>query len=245
MNLWLHLFHGRDAIDQEMDDWGFNGPTIGPLKYVHTTYGNHIKLGFVDEADIKKFDLDKIMPDLNVNEGLVVYQGRYYGDWSVSTERDGGFYRIDVFEGDEVIHSVSFDGTTLEAEAMLNETWNRGPWVVAAAGRYRAVLSDIGSNEPYIWMTIEPRSDDLILITTDEDWIELDHEEEALIQGRLDSAGSSTLLITVHSNWQQFVIETSDGTKFQPLVGKDVEIVVTRIEDGLRATGEIRELAHG
>ena len=35
--MFLRLYHGRTDPGQEMDDWGFVGPTFGPLScYVHT-----------------------------------------------------------------------------------------------------------------------------------------------------------------------------------------------------------------
>jgi hypothetical protein len=35
--MYLRLYHGRTHPGQEMDDWGFDGPTFGPLScYVHT-----------------------------------------------------------------------------------------------------------------------------------------------------------------------------------------------------------------
>src|SRR3546814_15424074 len=43
VSVYLHLFHGRNSPDQDMDDWGFDGPTIGPPDYVHTTYGDNIQ----------------------------------------------------------------------------------------------------------------------------------------------------------------------------------------------------------
>src|SRR5471032_1896299 len=46
--LYLGLFHGRDALDADMDDWGFAGPVIGPLEYAHTTYASEVKLCFID-----------------------------------------------------------------------------------------------------------------------------------------------------------------------------------------------------
>lgn len=39
MSVYLYLFHGRDRFDQDMDAWGRECPAIGPLSYVHTTYG--------------------------------------------------------------------------------------------------------------------------------------------------------------------------------------------------------------
>lgn len=39
--MYLRLYHGRTDPDQDMDDWGFDGPTFGPLcAYVHTYCSN-------------------------------------------------------------------------------------------------------------------------------------------------------------------------------------------------------------
>ena len=95
MSVYLHLFHGRTSPEQDMEDWGTNGPTIGPLDYVHTTYANHIKLGTEDPKVCERFGLDPNFPELQVSEGLVVWDGKYYGDWSVSTEIATGFYQLD------------------------------------------------------------------------------------------------------------------------------------------------------
>lgn len=43
--VYLELFHGRRSLDQDMDDWGLEGPILGPFDWVHTTYGSEIKLG--------------------------------------------------------------------------------------------------------------------------------------------------------------------------------------------------------
>lgn len=34
MSYYLHLFHGRKDPNQQMDDWGEDGPYIGPLHAV-------------------------------------------------------------------------------------------------------------------------------------------------------------------------------------------------------------------
>ena len=38
--VYLELFHGRETVDEEMDDLGSQGPVIGPLPFLHTTYGD-------------------------------------------------------------------------------------------------------------------------------------------------------------------------------------------------------------
>lgn len=74
MALYLELRHGRDSVDQDMTEAGFDGPVLGPLPYVHTTYGESIKVG------------DGIM--LDVVGDCLAYGGKFYGDWTVITEED-------------------------------------------------------------------------------------------------------------------------------------------------------------
>lgn len=73
-NLYIIFTHGRSSPDEELEDWGFDGPIIGPLSFVHTTYNTHIKLG---EAD------GDWVADLQYVEDLAYYDGCYYGDWCV------------------------------------------------------------------------------------------------------------------------------------------------------------------
>jgi hypothetical protein len=74
--LYIRLFHGRTDPNQDMDDWGSDGPVLGPYKFVHTTYAYHIKLGKPDD------DCDELF----VYEDMLYYDGIYYGDWSVFDE---------------------------------------------------------------------------------------------------------------------------------------------------------------
>ena len=76
MKLYLTLYHGRRSPEEDLEDWGLQGPTFGPLEYVHTTYAYHIKLGIPNY---------KGAPSLYVIEDLLYYDGIYYGDWSVFT----------------------------------------------------------------------------------------------------------------------------------------------------------------
>ena len=105
--VYLHLFHGRDDPNQEMDDWGFRGPTLGPFRYVQTTYMSDVKFAMEREAfkqtfpDIYQGWLDKgysnaqgeydiandvfwIDGNLTVHDDMLEHQGKFYGDWSVS-----------------------------------------------------------------------------------------------------------------------------------------------------------------
>lgn len=70
--LYFRLSHGRISLDQDMDDWGSDGPVFGPLSFVHTTYRDTIHLCFPSG----------IAHDLYVVEDCLYYDGVYYGDWS-------------------------------------------------------------------------------------------------------------------------------------------------------------------
>jgi hypothetical protein len=75
MPLRFRLFHGRVDPLQQMDDWGTDGPVF-PANFVHTTYGRHIRLGGPQHGESHL--------ELYVNkDGLVFYDGVWYGDWTV------------------------------------------------------------------------------------------------------------------------------------------------------------------
>lgn len=86
----LRLFHGRHTPDEQLSDWGFDGPTLGPLRYVHTTYAAVMHVGFVSKAAAAAcgITVDEEDPtlDLYIVDDLLVHDGKYYGDWSVYVE---------------------------------------------------------------------------------------------------------------------------------------------------------------
>jgi len=88
--LCIRLFHGRTNPDQDMDDWGFDGPVLDPYQFVHTTYASHVKLG----------KLDGNCDELLIYGDMLYYDDCYYGDWSVFGQgilRDGK-YQLSKFE---------------------------------------------------------------------------------------------------------------------------------------------------
>ena len=101
--LYLRLWHGRVDPDQEMDDWGDDGPIIGPLEYGHMTYASEIKLGFEDVEDHDRFFIREVSSYsihsaevrfttetmLNISNDMVFYEGVYYGDWSFYCSKGG------------------------------------------------------------------------------------------------------------------------------------------------------------
>ena len=68
--LYLRLFHGRTDPDQEMEEWGFAGPTFGPLGGYWQTYCATFRLYGEDGGELWFDTLDD----------MIVYDGRYYGD---------------------------------------------------------------------------------------------------------------------------------------------------------------------
>lgn len=70
--VYLNLYHGRHSREEELDDWGFDGPILGPFPSIQITYGSHIKT------------TTKV--DLGIDsDGLVEFFGAYYGDFSIES----------------------------------------------------------------------------------------------------------------------------------------------------------------
>jgi hypothetical protein len=78
--LYLRLYHGRTHPDQEMDDWGCDGPTFGPLScYAHTycsTFRIHAESGH-HEIWLERHD------------DMIRWDGCYYGDLEVFMAKAG------------------------------------------------------------------------------------------------------------------------------------------------------------
>lgn len=85
--MYLGLMHGRNSPTESMEDWGFQGPVIGPLDGFHVTYQASFRVGFCDEATAEKFfpERDDDWVELKFVNGLLEYEGKFYGDYT-------GFY---------------------------------------------------------------------------------------------------------------------------------------------------------
>ena len=97
--LYLGLFHGAKTLKDrralgDSGEWGSNGPCIGPLKFVHTTYSSTIKFEFENPDDAAKYGLDSnnliLIPGKDITskqgfieEGCFRFDGVNYGDWTV------------------------------------------------------------------------------------------------------------------------------------------------------------------
>lgn len=82
--MYLGLLHGRDHSQQQMNDWGFNGPMIGPLQWCHTTYACTVRIAFESALDgLRYFGKAETDHELELSGDLLVFGGKYYGDWTV------------------------------------------------------------------------------------------------------------------------------------------------------------------
>jgi hypothetical protein len=78
--IYIELFHGHHTPDEELDEWGFQGPILGPFPFFHMTYGDDIKLGdggLMIRGEHYAFPA----PD---KDGFIYFLGAYYGDMSIS-----------------------------------------------------------------------------------------------------------------------------------------------------------------
>jgi hypothetical protein len=74
--MYLGLFHGRDEPKQTMEDWGFNGPLIGPLEWVHTTYTCTIRIAFQMASDaLRYFGTDDTEQFLELHGDMLTFGG--------------------------------------------------------------------------------------------------------------------------------------------------------------------------
>lgn len=71
----MKRFKGSSRSGREFVDAGQDGPTFR-FTYVHTTYGDDLKIETLDEHE----------DYFTVFEGMVYYDGMFYGDWSVYSE---------------------------------------------------------------------------------------------------------------------------------------------------------------
>lgn len=80
--LYLTLWHGRTSPEEELNSWGRQGPVFGPLDEIHQTYGGALTM----------FDLGgDFFGELRISNGLIYYDGIYYGDWNAKSLDDFSF----------------------------------------------------------------------------------------------------------------------------------------------------------
>lgn len=81
MSVYIELYHGHHYPNEELDDWGFEGPLLGPFPFFHVTYNCTVNCGddpimvMGNEYPFPYWDKDDFLPFL----------GSYYGDMSISS----------------------------------------------------------------------------------------------------------------------------------------------------------------
>jgi hypothetical protein len=82
--LYLGLSHGFHSAEEraKAQDWGARGALIGPLSFVHTTYGAHVRVEFESPEDARIYGLEDGTLDID-KEGCLVFGDMQYGDWTV------------------------------------------------------------------------------------------------------------------------------------------------------------------
>lgn len=89
----LTLIHGRNDPDEQMEDWGFEGPIIEGIEWMAVTYMTHFRIKVANneiaEELAKKLGWD-MWEDcqllIKFHDDMIEAEGKYYGDWSIDPE---------------------------------------------------------------------------------------------------------------------------------------------------------------
>lgn len=89
--LYIRFFHGRKSVDEEMDDWGEDGPIV-EAGFITWTYGS-----------LKLHDQDGDFVFVQETEGLIPIGNMYYGDFELLTDAgdilpNKAFLSLEAFE---------------------------------------------------------------------------------------------------------------------------------------------------
>lgn len=68
--VYVRLFNGRRDPGEQLNDWGADGPVLGPFRFAHLVWASEINLGDDGES-------------LKIVDSTVFYGGTYYADFSV------------------------------------------------------------------------------------------------------------------------------------------------------------------
>lgn len=82
--MYLRLSHGRESIDAELEDWGYDGPWVGPIDWFHCTYMYDIGIGFATGEEFgPAAGTDLVPPPIFFSNDMIYCDGSYYGNWEV------------------------------------------------------------------------------------------------------------------------------------------------------------------
>lgn len=101
-NMYLRLFHGRENPDDEIEDWGLEGPVIGPV-YISGTYCS----------------LRVNMEHLPRIDDMLYYNGIYYGDFEILEKEDP--HVVTAVKGGNLVTAADFERQLQEDRLLLAE----------------------------------------------------------------------------------------------------------------------------
>lgn len=82
--IYLKLSHGRTPCDLDMDDWGDDGPWIGPIDWIHFTYQTEFQIGFVNDKEYWSGSAASLPPSpLYFHNDCIYLDGIHYGQWDI------------------------------------------------------------------------------------------------------------------------------------------------------------------
>lgn len=116
MSVYLKLMHGRDNPGQQMNDWGFDGPVLGPFEAVHFTYATHVRC-FPEGRD---GDAEAI--ELCYHEDMLAHEGKFYGDFEIATSFGPDMPKPELHE--------ALQNQTDAAQAVI-DAWEKGDLAAA------------------------------------------------------------------------------------------------------------------
>lgn len=73
--MYIRLYHGRNHHDEQLEDWGFEGPIIGDVG-VSWTYGS------------LKIHGDGYFVSLPLHGDMIGFDGKFYGDFELIEKYD-------------------------------------------------------------------------------------------------------------------------------------------------------------
>ena len=132
---YFKLLHGRHRADENLDDWGFNGPVFGPLDWFHITY-----------LQTFRFGRDNLEAALATFGDMFVWKGKYYGDAEIfrftnrkATVLPKRGYSIGVHNDDRDCHDVTINQDGRPIATLIAPEADIQPLVLA--GDFHPILS--------------------------------------------------------------------------------------------------------
>ena len=96
-SIYLRLFHGRQDKDERLEDWGLDGPVIGPFDGFHVTYCDTMR--FITGGEIAMM--------VRYDEGLFHFRGVWYGDWVICPPEGAAQYLGRDHDGNHVVPLIN------------------------------------------------------------------------------------------------------------------------------------------